>query len=230
MDYTGKNIDIKHLDKYSATIEQIEEYSKNIRNNQVPCYLPPCPRCEVKSDYFTRHEARQRKFYVLVEQLIRVVIGLLIRWKCPGCGKTFTGYPSFAVPYKRYTLPTIQAFSHRYTEDDKMSYRKVMLGTHIGYSDKENIMAHTTVHRWITRLGCFNEIIRKGQELILESNPSSTLCRDLSALSIPSKKYRSIERKSLLVRCRQILNLVGLYKVTFGVSIFPKLAALCRFG
>ena len=39
--------------------------------------------------------------------LVYIVIGLLIRWKCPGFSKTFTQYPWFAVPYKRYTLPTI---------------------------------------------------------------------------------------------------------------------------
>ena len=35
--------------------------------------------------------------------LIKAAFCSLIRFRCPGCGKTFCFYPDFAIPYKHYT-------------------------------------------------------------------------------------------------------------------------------
>ena len=67
-------------------------------------HLPSCRHCNTSSKDFKRHEARQRQFYVISENIVNVILGLLIRWKCSGCDITFTDYPEFAVPYKRYTV------------------------------------------------------------------------------------------------------------------------------
>lgn len=121
----------------SATREQIDQHSEQVRRSQTSCHLPPCPQCNLNPDHFRRHDKRKRQFFLIVEQIVELVIGLLSRWKCPGCGKSFTDYPAFALPYKRYTLPTISFFSQKYVSNDEMSYRKLLQETPVGYEFQE---------------------------------------------------------------------------------------------
>jgi hypothetical protein len=228
--YTEDTHDIKHFDEYSATSEQIEEYTEKVRKNQVKCHLPPCGRCNTETEEFKRHEARQRQFYVIAGDMVKVILGLLIRWKCPGCNKTSTGYPDFAVPYKRYTVPTIKKYSSLYTEDHQATYREVILKNIIGYPDSEHQLHHTSIHRWITSLGNYSKVIRTAQDLYLQAKPESGICRELASLSIPSKKLRTQERKSILQRCRQLLKIEIKFRSTFNASIFPHLATKCGFS
>lgn len=236
MIYNKPSISGKHIVQASATAVQIESYSEKVRKGQNPCGLPPCPHCQITSDYFSQHEKRKRRFFIFAEQIVKVIIGLLCRWKCPGCGKTFTDYPEFAIPYKRYTLPTIMAFTHWYVNDEPMTYRKLVQEVAIGYESRENgdiderQLAHSTIFRWITTLGDFSEIIRKGQDLINQADPASTICRDLAGLTISAKKYMSSARKKVLHCCRQILHLDAVYRLCFKASIFPKLATACGFS
>lgn len=236
MIYNKPAISSKYIVQASATAVQIESYSEKVRKGQNPCGLPPCPRCQVTSDDFSRHEKRQRRFFVSVQQLVKVIIGLLCRWKCPGCGKTFTDYPEFALPYKRYTLPTILAFSHRYVTDESMTYRQLVQEVALGYENRENgaiderQLAHSSIYRWITIVGDFSEIIRKGQDLINQADPASTICRDLAGLTVSVQKYLSSARKRLLQGCRKILHLEAMYRLCFKASIFPKLATACGFS
>lgn len=236
MIYNKPAISSKHIVQASTTAVQIESYSEKVRKGQNPCGLPPCPRCQVTSDYFSQHEKRKRRFFISVEQIVKVIMGLLCRWKCPGCDKTFTDYPEFALPYKRYTLPTILAFSHRYVTDEPMTYRQLVQEVALGYESRENgdiderQLAHSTIFRWITTLGDFSEIIRCGQDLINQADPASTICRDLAGLTISAKKYMSSARKKVLHCCRQILHLEAVYRLCFTTSIFPKLATACGFS
>ncbi len=228
--YIEASADSKHFYLHPTTIDQINEYTQRVRTGQVRCNLPPCPHCEKTSNFFTRHEARQRYFYAIVEQMVRKILGLLIRWKCPGCGKTFTDYPGFALPFKRYILSAIMKYSSQYTENDQTTYRKIIQNNPSGYPESECQLDHSTIHRWLGTLGSFTQTIRKAQDLILQSRPDSSICRDLAGLSIPSKKYHKKERAGVLLRCRQLFSLEGLYRSIFKVSIFPNLATGCSFG
>lgn len=221
MDYTGIFIDNKKNERLSASIEEIEAYNNRVRRNLISCNLNNCPCCAVAPEEFKRHEARERQFYVIVEQVIKVVIGLLLRWKCPGCGKTFTGYPEFALPYKRYTVSTILKFSAFYTEDEQISYREVNKKMPVAYPDSEIQMGHSTIHRWITDIGNSTEIIRNSIDMILQADPLSSICRDIADLFVPSKKYRTPERYKLLFYCRQFLIIQNLFRQNFKVQIFP---------
>jgi len=154
---------------------------------------------------------------------------LLLRWKCPDCGKTFTDYPDFALPYKRYTVPTILTFSAFYTEDNQISYRRVNIKMPVVYPDSESHMSHTSIHRWITDLGNSTEIIQKSIDIILQADPKSNICRDIGNLFVPSKKYRSIERLKLLSQCRQFLKIQKLFNFKFGVKIFPNFRTILSF-
>ncbi len=231
MNYTGKFSDIKHLhDLAAGLIDQIEQYSEKVRKGRVKCHLSECRHCKTISKYFKRHEARQRRFYVPLDQFVKVIFGLLVRWKCPGCEKTFTDYPEFALPYKRYTLPMITAYSHHYVNDDEITYRGLLNKMPIGYPDSEKHMEFSTVHRWISTLGDYTAITRKAQDLILQQDPGSTVCRESANLSVYPFKYRSSLRKQLLIQCRRLLKLENLYQTIFDVSIFPNLATSRGFS
>ncbi len=235
MSYTKKSQSIKHFNEYSATSEQIDEYTKRVIRNQVKCHLPPCCRCNTESDEFKRHAARRRQFYVIHDDMVKVTIGLLIRWKCPGCNKTFTGYPDFAVPYKRYTVPTIKKYCSLYTENHQNSYREIIIKNAIGYPDSDrqysdHQLNHTTIHRWITTFGNYSKIIRTAQDLCLQAEPESGICHELASLSIPKEKYRTEARKTILQRCRQLLKIEVKFWSIFNVSIFPHLATQCGFS
>ena len=231
MDYSGNFSDIKHLHRQAVDIiDQINLHSEKIRRGQVKCHLPECRHCELPSGNFKRHEARRRRFYVPVEQIIQVVFGWLIRWKYRGCEKTLTDYPEFALPHKRYTLPMIAAYSHQYVNDDQTTYRGLIGKMPVGYPDSEKQMDHCTIHRWISTLGGYCGIVRKAQDLIVQHDPGSSICRQLANLSVHPAKYRSTRRKGLLMQCRQLLKLEDLYRFAFGVSIFPNLATRCGFS
>ncbi len=229
MNYTEKIHNIKNFDECSGTPEQIQEYTEKVRKGLVKCDLPNCVDCDTEAEFFKRHEARQRQFYSIVDDMVKITLGLLIRWKCVGCGKTFTGYPYFAVPYKRYTLPTIKKYSGLYTEDHQASYRKVILKNIIGYPGSEQQFSHSSIYRWITSLGNYSNIIRNAQDLYLQAKPESSISRELALLTIPSKKYQTEERQSILQRCRQLLRLDEKYSALFNVSIFPNIGTKCSF-
>lgn len=157
--------------------------------------------------------------------------GLLLRWKCPGCKRTATDYPSFALPYKRYTLPTILAFSQAYVQAPRISYRKLVDNCPLPYEiksdseiDLEPMMEHSTIHRWISTLGGYSRLVQNATDLMLQADPSAHLCRDLASLKIPPTRYRSSARKQTLLTCFQLVVLVPLYRSVFQACMFPKLA------
>lgn len=217
----------------TATAEQIERYSEQVRRSQNPCQLQSCPRCQATPEHFKRHDKKRRKFFVIVTQLVDVVIGLLTCWKCPGCGKCFTGYPPFALPYKRYTLPTLCSLSQRYVENDSMTYRRLIQQNPVGSpqicSDAEWQLDHSTIHRWISALGRFDTITRKALDFILQADPASTVCRDLAGLTVAPRKHTSEKRKTLLLACRRLLTLEKHFCRLFDVSIFHNLATTCAY-
>lgn len=230
MDYTESGVDCKHLCKHTATVEQIESHTEKVRKGETVCNLPPCPVCKSEPQRFKPHEKRGRQFYVIVDQIVKTVLGLLMRWKCPECGKSFTAYPDFALPYKRYTLPTIMAHCGGYTENERVTYRDLVQNSSLGYPECEKQLYHTTVFRWTGTLGGFAGIIAKAQDVILQAKPMSTICRDLANLSVNPKKYRSDARKQALSRCRRLLGAEKNFRAVFGISIFPDLATECRYG
>ncbi len=234
MNYKETDSFFKNFVHKSVTESEINAYTEKVRRNLLSCNLDNCPVCNTQSAYFTHHEKRGRRFYTIADQILKVVLGLLARWKCPGCNTTFTDYPYFALPYKRYTLPTIISLSQTYVEHKAASYRKIVDCKPVEYAvppphKSSQHLSHTTIFRWITTLGASSETIRKVLELILQANPMSTICRDLAGLSIHSRKYIKKCRQTLLLQCRKLLHLEGLCFNIFGLSIFPKLATNSYF-
>lgn len=208
-----------------------------VEKGLVTCGLPPCPRCGIAPDLFKHHEKRKRNFFIVVKQVVETVKGLLSRWKCPGCNKKTTDYPDFALPYKRYTLPTIQAFSQVYVQNPSASYRWLVDNCPLAYeiepdSDlhREPMMEHSTIHRWVSTLGGYYRLVQNATDLMIQANPTTSLYRDLANLSIFPGKYRSQARKLILLTCAQLMKLLPHYQNMFQVSIFPKLATFSGYS
>jgi hypothetical protein len=199
----------------SATLEAIKAYQQQLEKNKIkPDKLPPCSRCLVKSTFFMEHAYRDRKFLVIVDMLVKTVLSALLRFKCPGCGKTFTYYPDFALPHKRYTRQTVTHFSRSYVQDPDKTYQKAIM----------------VIHRFITPLSSLKTCSQKALELILQENPASDICRKLAAVTVPGKKYKAVARKNILVQCLRFLLIEGIFRHTFKTSIFTKLAIRWEFS
>lgn len=236
MTYTKSRSKDKPNFLQSATVEQIQEHTDQVRQGLDSCYLPPCPRCGVTPDFFKRHEKRRRIFKINIEQLLIKVLGLLSRWKCPGCNKTATSYPCFALPYKRYTLPTIQTFTRAYVEDPATSYRKLVAACPLVHetspdsdSNREPTMEHSTIHRWINTMGSYSRLVQNATDLIIQADPTTHLYRSLAGLKVSPGKYRSPSRKQTLLTCFHLVFLMPLYRTIFQTGIFPKLATLSGY-
>ena len=104
----------------TATLQDIKAHQQRVEKNKItPDNLPPCPRCSVEPAFFKIHAYRERRFLVIFEMLIKAAYCSLVRFGCPGCGKTFTHYPDFAIPHKHYTRQTIEGLSRAYVENDQ---------------------------------------------------------------------------------------------------------------
>jgi len=82
-------------------------FSKGFSPSKIPFDLKTCPICKEAPDYFKPHDCRKRVFLVIVEWVVQKIESVLGRWKCPLCNHTFTYYPNFAIPYKRYVKDNI---------------------------------------------------------------------------------------------------------------------------
>ena len=216
----------------TATLEDIKAYQYKVEKDKItPHNLPPCPRCCVDSSFFKLHAYRERRFLIIIEMLIQAAYCSLLRFKCPGCGKTFTNYPDFAIPHKHYTQPTIMGFAGTYLKDEIMTCHKTVMsyGAVPGYPHSDATLAPTTIHRWITTLSRFTQTCRTALLLLLQENPASSICRKLARIIIPSRKYKTKQRKKQLVNCRQLMIVEAFFQATFKTSIFTKLAIRCAF-
>jgi hypothetical protein len=216
-----------------ATLEDIKAHQEKVEKDKItPVNLPPCPRCRVESKLFKIHAYRERRFLIIIEMLIKAAYCSLVRFGCPGCGKTFTHYPDFAIPHKHYTQPSITGFSARYADSDDMTYQKCVMvdGSVPGYPQADATLAPSTVHRWITTVGQLPQTCRAALNLVLQENPALSICRDLARLTIPQQKYRTEHRKKQLIGCRHLVVIESFFQFTFKKSVFTKLATRCAFG
>ena len=110
-----------------------------------------------------------------------------------------------------------------------MTYRGLFLPNAVGYNETEQQLSHASVHRWVSTFGQMPGLLSRSQDLILQKNPDSTVCRDAAGLKIPARKYRSQERKACLERCLRLLFVNVQYLKTFGRSIFPGFATRAGF-
>lgn len=153
-----------------------------------------CRSCHQKPAFFKLHESRKRQFRLIVEDIVTVTMSFLLRWRCLLCRATFTEYPSFAVPHKRFVLTDIITLGQRYLEHESSSYRHVVLhgGANIGYPDAgglcDRFLSHSSVWRYMFFLS----------DMASPCNDHPVFGPQM--LSIPSFKYHSDYRKGVLFR------------------------------
>jgi hypothetical protein len=192
----------------------------------------PCPRCFEKPETFKEHDCRDRSFRFIVGNFVQVIFSLLLRWKCPICDKTFTDYPFFALPHKRYTLMDIERLCKDYIENEKQTYLKAAShdGMRIGYQgsdskDEDRLLEPSTLWRWIGYLGAMKKTINQALHLLTQKASSSSILPQKPP--IPQGKYRSAHRKSILQNARTLLRACQEFHcpiTRFDFACFPHLA------
>lgn len=215
----------------TATMQAIKAYLVRTEKGEVkPDNLPPCRRCHLEACHFKIHAYRERRFLIIVSMVVQAVYCPLIRFVCPGCRKTFTSYPDFAIPHKHYTRQTIMHFAEAYVGSDATYEQALVCENSVpGYPDGQKTLVPSTIHRWITTLSGLSNTLRKALSMISQESPRTTILRDLAQWIVPLGKYRSEDRRVRLRNCFQLLATEALFKTLFGFSIFTKLAINCAF-
>ena len=219
----------------SAAQRMIQQHTDSVISGKIATPQGPCPRCFEHTETFSRHERRVRSFRFIVGSFIHVIKSLLVRWKCPICGKTFTDYPAFALPHKRYVLMDIERLSSSYVENEHQSYRETVCDQQMqmGYQGTdseidERLLEPSTPWRWISSLGSMNKTLNQAIHLISQKDPKSRIFREVTP-PYPCK-YRSLHRKSLLQNTRRLLRACQEFQRFFDHQIFPHLATACRWN
>lgn len=202
--------------------EKFIAHEKDIATKQTPRF---CPKCKHSHSDFKLHERRNRVFYVIIDFLVNTVESFLGRWKCSLCKATFTYYPEYALPYKRYVMDHCRSFSKAYVENDTANYQDA--SSAIGYTTQrqqadDRMLAKSTVWRWLSSFGSLTITTRNAFNRIRQSDPNSTVFRQISPIC--PGKYRSKERKSVLERALLLFTAEAEYHRIFGRSFFPDLA------
>jgi len=216
-------------------LEEIHTFTRAVASGEVSCGFASCLLCGRCPASFRLHDRRKRIFLVIIERLVHEVLSLLPRWKCPLCNRTFTTYPSFAVPRKRYVRTEILHFSERYTSEDETSYRKAATeeGLAVFYDGGGGMIddrqfAHTTLYRWLPFLAGLKRTAGRAAGLIRQKTPASDIFRRI--LPVPPWKYRSEERRQVLFHSRHLLQVESEFRALFSSSLFPRFATLCRWS
>ena len=145
----------------------IQQHTNKITSGKIPRPQGCCPRCFSQPKTFKLHECRKRSFRYLAGSFVRIIMTLLARWKCVECGKTFTAYPPFVCPHKRYALDDILRLSSKYIQDEQQTYYTAVTheGSSIGYEEENNqyvdhFLAPSTLWRWIRWSGTTKRFLK----------------------------------------------------------------------
>jgi hypothetical protein len=165
---------------------------------------------------------------------VHLVPGYVARFKCPACGRTFTDYPPFAIPHKRYTTPSILDRAKRLFQGCGVAYRRavwlgrqrIVYAPHGGQEDLRQL-SHTTLWRWVGWLGGMAAVLAATSKLIRDKDPSVALFRQLYPLD--PRRYRSEQRRQVLQNAARLLDAAACFERLFGVRVFPDFATGAGF-
>lgn len=205
------------------SIAQLQAEAKSLE-----CPKQPCPRCKSEGA-FRRHDCRLRQVLtVMAGFVVAFEIGLK-RWRCCTCKATFTHYPEFLVPYKRYVLSVMLGLGELYVTEPELSYRDAVRpeGIALGYAENEDgsiderQTSHTTVWHWLTWLGDMTGLMNQGVYLLRQKDPGFELHR--AGRPIFPGKYRSAKRRGILEQAAALLRTERCFMEAFSRRIFPRL-------
>ena len=204
----------------------------------LPRGLSPLPF----SARFARHDCAPRKFRVrlydptLDDIVIAVFDSWRVRFRCPHCGKTFTEYPPFAWPHKRFVQQDVLAKACKYLQDDPdqpTTYRTAVRERRLplGYRQhgpQGRQLSHSTVWRWLSWLGSWRELVQTATGLILEKDPSADVHRQ--DFPIARQKVRSEARRETLQQAARLFHVAEIFSHVLGVSLFTHLGTAGALG
>ena len=212
------------MNTFQDTAEKVKSHAENVVAGSI-CHVKRCPRCGGHPERFGNHGHRKRIFLAIDGNYVHRLAGMLARKRCPICRHTFTDYPPFAYPYKRYLACCVMEGGRGYLDEDRMTYRKAVRreGAAIAYEDgqdgsiDERQLTPSTVWRWLGFVGSMVTVIRKAVEMIGGKDPSSPLFR--APCVVASNKYRSLKRKMVLQRAVRLLEIEPVFFSLFSIRI-----------
>jgi transposase-like protein len=216
----------------------IASWTARVERGEVSCDQRRCPHCAATGGGFKYHATRRRCFLVIVERLVTPMMSALTRWKCASCGKTFTVYPRFALPHKRYVRDDIFRLAEDYVRDDPISYQQAVqvntMAVCYGHEQTDGdrpsddrVLWPSTLHRWVGWLGSLKHTLQEAWRLIRARSPGCDLFRQV--VVVGRGKVATDGRAVVLQRCRRLLATDRVYQALFDISIFTKLATACRW-
>jgi hypothetical protein len=199
-------------------LEKIKSHTQEVFLKKVVFNIEVCPKCNIAAPTFKLHERKKRKFYIIKEQIVTIVIGVLGRWKCIFCKKTFTYYPEWILPYKRYVTEYILSISEKYLILIKATYRNI--ANFIGYEDGKKSLSHSAIWYWLKFLGEQKKLLSKKLNLIRQKDSNEKIFREIDP--IHQKKYCSKFRKEILQIGQRLLKTKYIYQKIFKTRFFPE--------
>jgi len=151
--------------------------------------------------------------------------GVLVRWKCLLCKRTFTVYPDFALPRKWYVRSDVFGQSKRYLESLNLSKAGILWDGQslVGYENRpDSYLWLSTVRRWVVWLGSQEEYLRRALDLIRQKSPTTKIFRQPFPAS--PDKYKSVAQKLVLEQARKLLGVIEEYEKYFP-KYFPHFAS-----
>lgn len=213
-------------------VETITAYGCDAKAGRIACSVEACPQCGGVPDRFLPNGVRKRLFLVFAEVVCRVW-SHLTRWRCPLCRQTFTLYPDFALPFKRYPAPFVLERCAGYASDAARTYREGVReeGMPISHADADagTELSASTLWRWVGTLGGLSEAEPWLLELIKQKDPSTLLFRALAGVRIRAGKYRSEGRRELLAGCWRLALVAAEHVRLFAVSVFTEFGTRSGF-
>jgi hypothetical protein len=124
---------------------------------------------------------------------------------------------------------TAAAMSTRYCETDQYGNADPETIVKSG-RDKTNekSLSGSSIFRWASFLGSLVVTQEKATDLIVMSDPNSTVFRE--TFPIASRKYRTKEKSALLQRCLKTISVNMEFQRIFKRSLFPDFAITCGYG
>ncbi len=199
-------------------LEQLlEQLDQDVYKHTLSLPQSPCPQCKTPAGGFHRHGLVSRQVLVIhSENQVLSFLTSLMRWKCRVCDRTFRHYPPYMLPYSRYLLPQQIDLAGLYLDEAAISYRGVCRkrGLPLSYAgevaesssseaekerEEPRHLSPMSVHRMVTGLAMMLPLLQQLDAGDL-ANPIN-----LAFCCLPRHKYRSEERRDILLSVRRVL-------------------------
>ena len=184
---------------------------------------------------FAKHDCARRKFRLRVydptldEIVVEVIESWRVRFRCRHCRKTFTEYPPFALPHKRFVKQDVLAKALKYLSAEqepkcRATYREAVWERRVPLSYAEDQeghqFSHATVWRWLSWLGSLKDLRQWATQLIFQKDPQANL--HWKPHPIANHKVRSEERRKTLEQAAMTLDIVDDFsRIIWGKLVHP---------